>query len=106
MKVLIVEPGKCPREADIEHTLEAEQKIVGGTMLPTAVKPSSPAMKPPLPAHWNLRLRICDIQKYAGTRRVVCRDTTLCRLCGRRDYAGIGAPDCTRTCRPCAGRAV
>jgi len=32
MKVLIVEPGKCPREADIEHTLEAEQKIVGGTI--------------------------------------------------------------------------
>ena len=25
MKVLIVEPGKYPREADIEHTLEAEQ---------------------------------------------------------------------------------
>ena len=23
MKVLIVEPGKYPREADIEHTLEA-----------------------------------------------------------------------------------
>ena len=25
MKVLIVEPGKYPREADIEHTLKAEQ---------------------------------------------------------------------------------
>ena len=25
MKVLIVEPGKYPREADIEHTLEAEE---------------------------------------------------------------------------------
>jgi len=32
MKVLIVDPGKYPREADIEHTLEAEQKIVGGTI--------------------------------------------------------------------------
>ena len=32
MKVLIGEPGKYPREADIEHTLEAEQKIVGGTI--------------------------------------------------------------------------
>ena len=32
MKVLIVEPGKYPREADIEHTLEAEQEIVGGTI--------------------------------------------------------------------------
>ena len=31
MKVLIVEPGKYPREADIEHTLEAEQAVVGGT---------------------------------------------------------------------------
>ena len=30
MKVLIVEPGKYPREADIEHTLEAEQAVVGG----------------------------------------------------------------------------
>lgn len=30
MKVLIVEPGKYPREAEIEHTLQAEQKIVGG----------------------------------------------------------------------------
>ena len=29
MKVLIVEPGKYPREADIEHTLEAEQAVVG-----------------------------------------------------------------------------
>ena len=28
MKVLIVEPGKSPREADIEHTLEAEQALV------------------------------------------------------------------------------
>ena len=32
MKVLIVEPGKSPREADIEHTLEAEQAVVGGTI--------------------------------------------------------------------------
>ena len=32
MKVLIVEPGKYPREADIEHTLKAEQAIVGGTI--------------------------------------------------------------------------
>ena len=32
MKVLIVEPGKYPREADIEHTLEAEQEIVGRTI--------------------------------------------------------------------------
>ena len=30
MKVLIVEPGKYPREADIEPTLEAEQAVVGG----------------------------------------------------------------------------
>ena len=34
MKVLIVEPGKYPREADIEHTLQAEQKIVGGAIVP------------------------------------------------------------------------
>mgnify|MGYP000394068391 CR=1 FL=1 len=32
MKVLIVEPGKYPRKADIEHTLEAEQAVVGGTI--------------------------------------------------------------------------
>ena len=32
MKVLIVEPGKYPREADIEHTLEAEQAVVSGTI--------------------------------------------------------------------------
>lgn len=32
MKVLIVEPGQYPREADIEHTLKAEQDIVGGTI--------------------------------------------------------------------------
>ena len=32
MKVLIVEPGKYPREADIEHTLEAEQAVAGGTI--------------------------------------------------------------------------
>lgn len=30
MKVLIVEPGEYPREAEIEDTLEAEQGIVGG----------------------------------------------------------------------------
>lgn len=30
LKVLIVEPGQYPREADIEPTLEAKQKIVGG----------------------------------------------------------------------------
>ena len=30
MKVLIVEPGKKPRKADIEHTLESLQTIVDG----------------------------------------------------------------------------
>lgn len=30
MKVLIVEPGKRPRKADIEHTLESLQTIVDG----------------------------------------------------------------------------
>ena len=30
MKVLIVEPGQKPRRADIPHTLEAMQKVVGG----------------------------------------------------------------------------
>lgn len=30
MKVLIVEPGQYPREAEIEKSLESEQAIVGG----------------------------------------------------------------------------
>lgn len=30
MRVLIVEPGEYPREAEIEDTLEAEQAVVGG----------------------------------------------------------------------------
>ena len=30
MKILIVEPGQHPREADIPHTLEEMQRIVGG----------------------------------------------------------------------------
>lgn len=30
MKILIIEPGKHPRTAVIEHTLENMQKIVGG----------------------------------------------------------------------------
>lgn len=30
MKVLIVEPGKYPREENIPHTLKAMQEIVGG----------------------------------------------------------------------------
>ena len=30
MRVLIVEPGKAPREAVIAHTLEAMQAVVGG----------------------------------------------------------------------------
>lgn len=30
MRVLIVEPGKAPREAVMEHTLEAMQATVGG----------------------------------------------------------------------------
>lgn len=30
MKILIVEPGKHPREADIPHTLEDMRRIVGG----------------------------------------------------------------------------
>ena len=35
MKVLIVEPGKYPRKADIEHTLEAEQApFTGNHALP------------------------------------------------------------------------
>lgn len=30
MKILIVEPGRYPRPADIPHTLEAMQEVVGG----------------------------------------------------------------------------
>lgn len=30
MKILIVEPGKHPREAEIDGSLESMQKIVGG----------------------------------------------------------------------------
>lgn len=30
MKVLIVEPGQYPREAEIEKSLKAEQAVVGG----------------------------------------------------------------------------
>jgi hypothetical protein len=30
MKILIVESGKHPREADIPHTLEEMQRVVGG----------------------------------------------------------------------------
>jgi len=30
MRVLIVEPGKAPREVVIAHTLEAMQAVVGG----------------------------------------------------------------------------
>ena len=30
MKILIVEPGQYPREAEIEKSLESEQAIVGG----------------------------------------------------------------------------
>jgi len=32
MRILIVEPGKKPRQATIEHTLENLQKIVGGSI--------------------------------------------------------------------------
>ncbi len=48
MKVLIVEPGKYPREADIEHTLEAEQAVVGGTI--EAVYPWRERRNVPRPA--------------------------------------------------------
>lgn len=30
IKVLIVEPGKVPREAEVENTLSAQQAVVGG----------------------------------------------------------------------------
>ena len=30
MKILIIEPGRHPKEADIPHTLEEMQRIVGG----------------------------------------------------------------------------
>ena len=35
MKVLILEPGKVAREAEIEHTLEAMQAVVGGLITAT-----------------------------------------------------------------------
>ena len=37
MKVLLLEPGKIARQAEIDHTLEAIQSVVGGTI--TAVYP-------------------------------------------------------------------
>lgn len=35
MKVLILEPGKVAREAEIDHTLEAMQEVVGGLITAT-----------------------------------------------------------------------
>lgn len=35
MKVLILEPGKVAREAEIEHTLESMQAVVGGLITAT-----------------------------------------------------------------------
>ena len=32
MRLAFVNPESAPREADIEHTLEAEQAVVGGTI--------------------------------------------------------------------------
>jgi len=52
MKVLIVEPGKYPREADIEHTLEAEQAVVGGTI--EAVYPWRDSACIPPPAEYQV----------------------------------------------------
>lgn len=37
MRILIVEPGKRPRAADIPHTLKAMQSVVGGLI--TAIYP-------------------------------------------------------------------
>ena len=62
MKVLIVEPGKYPREADIEHTLEAEQAVVGGTI--EAVYP------------------------WRDSACIVCNDKRHCRKPAAEPYAG------------------
>ena len=62
MKVLIVEPGKYPREADIEHTLEAEQAVVGGTI--EAVYPCF-LLKEPLVEQFQL-ISDCQIQFGKG----------------------------------------
>lgn len=64
MKVLIVEPGKAPKTAEIENTLSAKQAIVGGQ-----IEMVSP------PNHQDDAVLICNEEgKFIGLEmnRVIC----------------------------------
>lgn len=82
MKVLIVEPGKHPREADIPRGLESLQKVVGGYI--QAIYPFDDPVA-----------LVCDEEglfKETEWNRFICEG---CAIKGTFFICGLGAEDFT-----------
>lgn len=82
MKILMVEPGTHPREADIPHTLEEMQHVVGGHI--EAVYP------------WGDQVGlVCDedgLSKNTDWNRYICKDIA---IKGTFFVCGLGEEDFT-----------
>ena len=82
MKILIIEPGQHPRRADIPHTLENLQQVVGGYI--QAIYPFSDPVAV-----------ICDeeglLKGYELNRAVAEKDI----ICGTFFLCGLGEDDFT-----------
>ena len=82
MKILIIEPGQHPRRADIPHSLENLQQVVGGCIQAIYPFPDPVAV-------------ICDeeglLKGYELNRAVAERDI----ICGTFFICGLGEDDFT-----------
>ena len=84
MKVLIVEPGKCPIRADIDHTLHNLQQVVGGYI--QAIYPWDDPVALVCDEEGLLKQR--DFNRYAAPEVSIFGTFFICGL-GEEDFADM-----------------
>ena len=84
MRILIVEPGRYPRAADIPHTLEAMQKVVGGYI--QAIYPWEDRAS--LVCDGESLLKQCRFNRMVGKDNAIFGTFFLCGL-GEEDFTDL-----------------
>lgn len=84
MKILIVEPGRYPRPADIPHALEAMQEVVGGYI--QAIYPWEDRVA--LVCDDDSLLKQCRFNRMVGKDNAIFGTFFLCGL-GEEDFTDL-----------------